>query len=111
MTAFSFFGRESMIHHSCDRCKKLIDREHEIRYVVNLEIQVAVEPCDGEFCDESNLAELEEILKQLDHCDCDEIRSNAYQCRQYDLCADCRNEYLADPFASERQPEFGFSDN
>ena len=100
-----------MIHHSCDRCKKMIDREQEIRYVVNIEIQVAADPCEGEFCNQTNLAQLEEIMNQLDHGECDEIRNDAYQCRQYDLCSDCRNEFLENPLSIERQVEFGFSDN
>jgi len=100
-----------MIHHSCDRCKKMIDPELGVRYVVNLEIQIAVDPCEGEFCDQTNLAELQEIINQLDHGECDEICENAYQRRQYDLCAGCRDQYLENPLAIDQQIEFGFSDN
>ena len=28
-----------MIHHSCDRCQRLIETDDEIRYVVRLEVQ------------------------------------------------------------------------
>ena len=100
-----------MIHHSCDRCQKLIDSENELRYVVNIEIQAAVDP-DSEAssqCDQ--LAELGSLLDQLDTSDCDDIRKHVYQKRRYDLCADCRREYLDNPLSIDRQVEFGFSNN
>jgi hypothetical protein len=32
-----------MIHYTCDRCKREIDPEQELRYVVKLEIQAAMQ--------------------------------------------------------------------
>lgn len=100
-----------MIHHSCDRCKRLIDGENEVRYVVNVEVQAAVEPGSELTSNDEQLAELGQLLKQLDNSDCDEIRDAVYQRRRYDLCADCRTEYLENPLSIERQVEFGFSNN
>ena len=31
-----------MIHHTCDRWKRVIDPEHEARYVVHIQIEVAL---------------------------------------------------------------------
>jgi hypothetical protein len=37
-----------MIHYSCDRCKRLIDTEEELRYSVKLEVSAAMEPVAAE---------------------------------------------------------------
>ena len=100
-----------MIHHSCDRCQKLIDGENEIRYVVNVEIQAAVEPGYEMTSNDEHLEELGNLLKQLDDTDCNEIRDTVYQRRRYDLCSTCRHEYLENPLAIDRQVEFGCSNN
>lgn len=35
-----------MIHHSCDCCKRLIDPQHALRYVVRMEVYAAMESND-----------------------------------------------------------------
>ena len=37
-----------MIHHSCDRCKRVIDPLEDLRYVVKLEVQAAMDPLDAD---------------------------------------------------------------
>ena len=98
-----------MIHHSCDRCKKMID-EHEVHYNVSIEVQVDIEADEAELS-KDNLEELQEILGQLDNEDCDDIRDSAYQFRKFQLCEACRHEFLENPLGAERPVEFEFSDN
>ena len=33
-----------MIHHSCDLCKRLIDTDQDVRYVVKMEVYAALDP-------------------------------------------------------------------
>ena len=37
-----------MIHFTCDRCRQSIDPEEDLRYVVRMEVQAAMEPLDAE---------------------------------------------------------------
>ena len=106
-----FVWKGIMIHHSCDRCQRLIDGENEIRYVVSVEIQAAVEPGYEMTTNHDHLEELGQFLEQLDDTDCDEICDTVYQSRRYDLCSTCRKDYLENPLAIERQVEFGCSNN
>ena len=54
-----------MIHHSCDRCQRLIDGENEIRYVVSVEIQAAIEPGQEMTTNYEQLEELEKALHEM----------------------------------------------
>lgn len=101
-----------MIHYSCDRCKRLISSEDGIRYVVRIEIQVAVESDDPDSDDDrDHLMELKEILEELGEEECAEISEHAYQVRNFDLCCDCHRAYIKNPIAMEPAAQFGFSDN
>ena len=37
-----------MIHYSCDKCKRDIDPQDELRYVVKMEINAVVEPDEAD---------------------------------------------------------------
>lgn len=99
-----------MIHHTCDRCKRLID-ENEIRYVVNVEVVASVSSEQESEVAHEQLEELEELLEQLDQTQHAELRSDIYQTGRFDLCQQCRTEYLENPLAVDRQLEFEFSRN
>jgi hypothetical protein len=100
-----------MIHHSCDRCHRLIDSDNEIRYVLSVEIKAAIEPGYELTTTGEHLEELGDLLEQLGERDCNEIRDAVYQSHRYDLCSNCRREYLENPLAIDRQVEFGCSNN
>ena len=101
-----------MIHYSCDRCKRQISSEDGLRYVVRIEIQIAVESDDPEEDqDRDHLLELKEMLNELDDDTCAEISENAYQVRNFDLCCDCYKQYKKNPLASEPVSQLGFSNN
>jgi hypothetical protein len=57
-----------MIHFTCDRCKRVIDPEQELRYVVRMEIEAAMDPIhESEPADDrDHLLEIDEILERVD---------------------------------------------
>lgn len=102
-----------MIHYSCDRCKRVLDPEQELRYVVKLEIYAAMEPldCDEQDEDRDHLTEIQEILERLEDGDDETIADDIYQKRRYDLCADCYRQYIKNPIGREAPAHLGFSQN
>lgn len=102
-----------MIHYSCDRCKRMINPEEDLRYVVKLEVEAAMEPLEvDEFEDDrDHLLEVEEILERLEDAESDAIGDELYHRCRYDLCADCYREFIKNPFGQEIRPHFGFSQN
>ncbi len=99
-----------MIHHSCDRCHKMIDNEVEMRYVVWIEVQAAIDPVASDE-DEDNLLDLDEILERLDAADSEQISQDIYRRQRFDLCADCHRQFLENPLGSETKASVQFSQN
>ncbi|TWT42912.1 hypothetical protein [Botrimarina hoheduenensis] len=99
-----------MIHFSCDACGQPIDREHETRYVVRLEVYAAVdedtEPTDPEV---DHLEAIEDMLERME--DSVSLDDELYQQLRYDLCPTCRERLLADPLARLKGAKLGFSNN
>lgn len=101
-----------MIHYSCDRCKRAIRPDEELRYSVSIEIQVTLDSSEFETDDErDHLNELHEILERLDDADRLEISESTYQRRRFDLCATCHREYVKNPLAVDSLTQLGFSEN
>jgi len=103
-----------MIHFSCDRCKRVIDSELEMRYVVRMEIEAVMEPIHEEEPqdDRDHLLEIDEILERVDASESDAIGDDIYQKRRYDLCPQCYRKFTANPLAREKKAAtFGFSHN
>ena len=101
-----------MIHYSCDRCKRAIETDEELRYSVNVKIEVALDSLEFETDDDrDHLNELHEILERLDDSEREEISQSAYQTRRFDLCSDCHREYVKNPLAIDATAKLGFSEN
>jgi len=103
-----------MIHFTCDRCKRVIDSELELRYVVRMEIEAVMEPIHEEEPqdDRDHLLEIDEILERVDASESDAIGDDIYQKRRYDLCPQCYRKFTANPLAREQKAAtFGFSHN
>ncbi len=100
-----------MIHHSCDRCHRTIDSKNEIRYALQIEAHAAVDSMDLDFDGPAQIDELREILENLDEDQRDELRSEAFQSRHFDLCSECYLEYIRDPLGTARVAAPGFSRN
>ena len=101
-----------MIHYSCDRCRRSIHPDEEIRYTVAIEIQVALDSSEYEMDDDrDHLHELNEILERLDEAEKEEVSRFAYQRRRFDLCSSCHREYVKNPLAVDAAAKLGFSEN
>ena len=102
-----------MIHYSCDRCKRIIDPSEDLRYVVTMEVQAAMDPIDdGEAEDDrDHLLEIQEILERLDDAESDMIGDDIYQKRRFDLCPECYRKFIKNPIAGESPAHLGFSQN
>lgn len=102
-----------MIHYSCDRCRRIIDPSEDLRYVVTMEVQAAMDPIDeGEAEDDrDHLLEIQEILERLDDAENDLIGADVYQKRRFDLCPECYRKFMKNPIAGETPAPLGFSQN
>jgi hypothetical protein len=102
-----------MIHFTCDRCRRVIDAEQELRYVVRMEIEAVMDPIheDEPQDDRDHLLEIDEILERVDASESDAIGDDIYQKRRYDLCPQCYRKFSANPLARERKAALGFSHN
>ena len=102
-----------MIHYSCDRCKRVINPEEDLRYVVKLEVQAAMEPLEvDEFEDDrDHLLEVQEILERLEDAESEAISDELYQRCRFDLCSECYRDFIKNPVGYEARAQFGFSQN
>jgi hypothetical protein len=102
-----------MIHYSCDRCKRVLDSDEEVRYVVKVEVYAAMEPLDVDDIedDRDHLLEIQEILERLEDGQSDAISDDVYQKQRYDLCSDCYKEYVKNPLGRDVSVHLDFSPN
>ncbi|MDX1948755.1 MAG: hypothetical protein SFU86_25425 [Pirellulaceae bacterium] len=103
-----------MIHYSCDRCKRTIDPDQALRYVVRIEVEAVMDsPQSGEMNDDrDHLLEIDEILERVDASQCPEISEDIYQQRRYDLCPQCARKFMQNPVGREKKPApVGFNPN
>jgi len=100
-----------MIHHTCDRCKRVIDPEQELRYVVRMEIEAVMDPIheNEPQDDRDHLMEIDEILERVESADSD--ADDLYQTRRFDLCPQCYRRFSANPLGREKKATLGFSHN
>lgn len=101
-----------MIHYSCDRCKREIDTENDLRYIVRLEIEAVVDHQSAEMVDDpDHLSELEDLLEASDEYCGSQLGDELYQRKRYDLCVDCYRNFMKNPLGKESIVPFGFSKN
>jgi uncharacterized protein YlaI len=106
-----------MIHYSCDLCKRLIDPEVDLRYVVRMEVFAAVDPVEADQSavnqedDRDHLQEMQEILQRMDESDSDSVSEDVYQQLRFDLCPECRKKFAKNPLGRESSKHFDFSKN
>lgn len=102
-----------MIHFSCDRCKRVLDPDDDLRYVVKLEVQAAMEPLDMEEPDDDrdHLLEIHEIIERMEDSDSDLIGDDVYHRRRYDLCPECYRKFMKNPLGREPVTQLEFSQN
>ena len=101
-----------MIHYTCDCCKRSIDPDNELRYVVRLEVYASLDPTEDELNDDrDHLQEIQDILERLDDADDAQICDDVYHHRRFDLCGECRKRYVQNPLARASAPHLDFSQN
>lgn len=99
-----------MIHFTCDCCKRLIDLEHEVRYIVRMEVFAAADSGDSSVDDDRDY--LQEIEDMLTHDEADEaLEETVYQQARFDLCGECRDRFVNNPLGRIASVELGFSNN
>jgi hypothetical protein len=100
-----------MIHYSCDLCKRPLDPESDLRYVVKMEVYASLDPMDDSLDDDQDhLQEIQDILERMDDAEDERIGDDVYQQMRFDLCAQCRKRFLRNPM-SAAVPTFDFSEN
>jgi hypothetical protein len=102
-----------MKHYSCDLCKRPLDPDEELRYVVKLEVYAALDPLvlDQPEPDCDHLQDLDEIIEQMDDLSSDAIGEEVSQQMRFDLCPECRKKFLANPLGRKVAEKFNFSQN
>lgn len=103
-----------MIRYSCDLCKREIDAEEDLRYVVKMEVYAAFDPAasdEEDDDDRDHLQEIQDILERLEDTESDQICDEVYQQLRFDLCPECRKKFIKNPLARETTRVFGFSQN
>jgi len=102
-----------MIRYSCDLCKRDLDPEEDLRYVVKMEVYAAFDPAvsDVEDDDRDHLQEIQDLLERLEDAENDQIGDDVYQQMRFDLCPQCRKKFIQNPLGRETVRLFGFSEN
>ena len=88
-----------MIRYSCDLCKRELDPQDDLRYVVKIEVYAAFDPAatDGEEDDRDHLEEIQDILERMEDSASDQIGDDVYQQLRFDLCPECRRKFIKNP--------------
>jgi hypothetical protein len=101
-----------MIHYSCDRCHSEIDPEHDLRFVVRMEIEAAIEPSFTDTADDhDHLDDLEELLDSSVDGSSATLGEELFQAKRFDLCLRCYRQFVKNPLSKEAPLPFGFSQN
>ena len=100
-----------MIRYSCDMCKRDIDPDEDLRYVVKIEMFAAFDPLVMEEEDRDHLQEIQDILERLEDVENDQIGDDVYQQLRFDLCPECRKKFLKNPLGRESTKLVDFSKN
>ncbi|HVA49560.1 MAG TPA: hypothetical protein VNH11_24550 [Pirellulales bacterium] len=99
-----------MIQYSCDLCKRPLDSEDDLRYVVKMEVYAAFDPVEIDD-DTDNLHEIHEILERIDDIGSEQVGDDVYQQLRFDLCPECRKKFLRNPLGRKLIEQFDFSQN
>lgn len=101
-----------MIHYTCDLCKRPLDPQHDLRYVVKMEVYASLDPQeDGIDDDHDHLQEIQDILERMEDAEDERIGDDVYQQMRFDLCSECRKRFLRNPLGSVAPTQFDFSEN
>ncbi len=101
-----------MIRYCCDLCKRELDQDEEIRYVVKIEVSAAFDPqvVDEDEDDRDHLQEIQDLLERLADRD-DDVGEDVYRELRFDLCSECRRKFVKNPLGREVAKVLDFSNN
>ena len=99
-----------MLHFTCDGCGKPVDEE---RFVARIEVYPAFDPdqITEADLDADHLAEMSQMLDDLDLSEDDLDSECGTRQLRLDLCSECRKRFLADPLGREGKRRLNFSEN
>jgi hypothetical protein len=101
-----------MIHYTCDRCKREIDNEHDLRFVVRMEFEPAVVAGNANLSEDvDNLEALEAYLESTGSYDENSLADDLLSQKRYDLCNSCYRHFSSNPFGVGVGLPLGFSKN
>jgi hypothetical protein len=102
-----------MIHYSCDRCRRPIQADETMRYVVKMEIEATIEPTEQLSAEDEQdcLRTLDDTLERMEEEFADEDESIIFQRKRFDLCPECYRKFIKNPVGQEKLAPFGFSHN
>ena len=102
-----------MIRYICDLCRREMQAEEDLRYVVKIEVYAAFDPAAAEDRedDHDHLEEIQDILERIEDTSADELGDDVYQQLRFDLCPECRKRFVKNPLGRKTAKAFGFSAN
>ena len=101
-----------MIHYTCDRCKRTINTANQMRYVVQIDVQMAPEEPNSEFDEDiDQLSELHQILEGMGDEELESVTPETSHRGQYDLCPTCHQQFIKKPLGRDAVLPLGFSNN
>jgi hypothetical protein len=106
----------AMIHFTCDCCKRPIDPQSDLRYVVRLEVYASLDTAEEDLGDErEHLEEIQDILDRLEDPEDltmdEKLGDEIYQQKRFDLCSACRERFMQNPLGRTHSTLLGFSQN
>jgi hypothetical protein len=101
-----------MIRYSCDLCKRDLDAEDDLRYVVKMEIFAAMNT-SADDDDSDPLEQIQDVLERQEDAADDAIGEDICQQLRFDLCPECRAKFVRHPLGREKFAAalVGFSKN
>lgn len=101
-----------MLHYSCDRCKRTLDAELDLRYVVEIDVRARMDGLKDDASDDLDpLQEIEDVLNDALLAGETPPAEDIARRLRFDLCPACYRRYLKNPLGREVPLEPSFSIN
>lgn len=99
-----------MVHYSCDLCGRPVSDQH---FIVKLEVSPAPgnDALTAADLDNDHLQEMSGLLDEIDLDEAEEADPFSTHSKQFDLCAECRRQFIRDPLGRTFRRRFRFSGN